>query len=77
MDIDGGDSLRDKGGCNIGQLFISGTDSSPFSCAQSAKDVSFPKKYRFLNFLTYMIGDLSSVHDYEFFISNLPNLFKE
>ncbi|XP_042059111.1 uncharacterized protein LOC121803544 isoform X1 [Salvia splendens] len=34
-----GDSLRDKGGCNIGQLFMSGTDSSPFSCAHSANDV--------------------------------------
>ncbi|XP_057807950.1 uncharacterized protein LOC131022471 isoform X2 [Salvia miltiorrhiza] len=38
-DFNSGDSLRDKGGCNVGQLFISGTDSSPFSCAQSANDV--------------------------------------
>ncbi|XP_047945788.1 uncharacterized protein LOC125192293 isoform X2 [Salvia hispanica] len=38
-DFNSGDSLRDKGGCDIGQLFISGTDSSPFSCAHSANDV--------------------------------------
>ncbi|KAH6819140.1 hypothetical protein C2S51_002743 [Perilla frutescens var. frutescens] len=37
-DIENGDSLRDEGGCNIGQLFISGTDSSPYSCAQSANN---------------------------------------
>lgn len=43
MDIDGGDSLREKHGCNIGQLFISETDSSAFSYAQSAKDVSYPQ----------------------------------
>ncbi|XP_042064080.1 uncharacterized protein LOC121807812 isoform X1 [Salvia splendens] len=38
-DFNSGDSLRDKGGCDIGQLFMSGTDSSPFSCAHSANDV--------------------------------------
>ncbi|KAL7157929.1 hypothetical protein ABFS83_02G108900 [Erythranthe nasuta] len=37
--ISDGESLREDGGCNIGRLFISGTDSSPFSFARSADNV--------------------------------------
>ncbi|CAA0834053.1 Unknown protein [Striga hermonthica] len=36
--VGSGESLREKGGFNIGQLFISGTDGSPFSLSQSAND---------------------------------------
>ncbi|KAG8391082.1 hypothetical protein BUALT_Bualt01G0150800 [Buddleja alternifolia] len=36
--ISNGESLREDGGCNIGQLFLSGTDSSPFTFAQSSNN---------------------------------------
>ncbi|KAL3629970.1 hypothetical protein CASFOL_026282 [Castilleja foliolosa] len=36
--VEDGESLRGEAGCNIGQLFISGTDSSPFSYAQSTNN---------------------------------------
>ncbi|KAI3445176.1 hypothetical protein Pfo_001841 [Paulownia fortunei] len=37
--ISNGESLREEGGCDIGQLFISGTDSSSSSFPQSADNV--------------------------------------
>ncbi|GER28549.1 BRCA1 C Terminus domain containing protein [Striga asiatica] len=36
--VGSGESLKEEGGFNIGQLFISGTDGSPFSLSQSAND---------------------------------------
>lgn len=74
MELNNGDSLRDEGGCDIGQLFISGTDSSPFSCAQSANNVCFYLKVNivFLKFPTtllvlYMVEVFSIAQDYDFY----------
>ncbi|CAA2973581.1 Hypothetical predicted protein [Olea europaea subsp. europaea] len=36
-----GESVIDKGGFVIGQLFLSGNDSSPFTCAQSIENVVY------------------------------------